>query len=418
MKNSESHEHIERKSEEGSGGSFILGWLSLGHVCVHWFQQLWPVIIPSVKASLGLSNVEIGILTSVRQFASGPLLALPSGMMSDMFRRRTAIILASAFIAFGVSHFLVAKAGTFSLIIPCVALLGVGTALWHPSAMGTLSRQFPERRGSALAIHGVGASIGDTIAPLAIGFLLLTLSWQKLLELHIVPAVLIALLVWRGLDSVYKKQVQETQRPSLRSYWDDVKDLMQNHVVMAIITVNVLTGMARLTIMTFLPIYIQDDLGYSALGLGFFWGLLHVMGAISQPVMGYLSDKFGRKSVLMPALIIYGLLYLMLAAADAGVQLIIVITALGMFFYALVNVTQATIMDVASDRIQSSTMGITGIFTQFLSLPAPIFAGFLVTKYGTESSFIFAGIATLISSVVLAAISVPKSSRPTPKMLG
>ncbi len=214
MNNSEGTEHIEEKPEEGSGGSFILGSLSLGHVCVHWFQQLWPVIIPSVKASLGLSNVEIGILTSVRQFASGPLLALPSGLISDMFRRRTALILASAFIAFGFSHFLVAKAETFSLIIPCVALLGVGTALWHPSAMGTLSRRFPERRGSALAVHGVGASIGDTIAPLAIGFLLLTLSWQRLLELHLVPAILIALLLWRGLDSVYKKQVQENQRPS------------------------------------------------------------------------------------------------------------------------------------------------------------------------------------------------------------
>ena len=142
------------------------------------------------------------------------------------------------------------------------------------------------------------------------------------------------------------------------------------------------------------------------------------MGAISQPVMGYLSDKFGRKSVLMPALIIYGLLYLMLAAADAGIQIIIVITALGMFFYALVNVTQATIMDVASDRIQSSTTGITGIFTQFLSLPAPIFAGFLVTRYGTESSFIFAGVTTLISSVVLAVISVPKPTMPTPKVSG
>ena len=136
--------------------------------------------------------------------------------------------------------------------------------------------------------------------------------------------------------------------------------------MLAIIGVNVLTGMARLTVTTFLPIYIQDDLNYSAFGLGFFWGLLHMMGAVSQPVMGYLSDKFGRKFILLPALFLYGLLYLALAVADSGVQLILVVGALGLFFYALATVTQATVMDVASDRVQSSTMGITGIFTEFI----------------------------------------------------
>lgn len=399
-------------------GSFILGALSLGHVLIHWFQQLWPVLIPSVKSGLGLSNVEIGTLTAVRQFAAGPLLAIPSGLLADLYRRRTAIILASAFVAFGLSHFLLAKVPNFFWMVPCVAFLGVGTALWHPASMGTLSRRFPERRGTALAIHGVGASIGDTIAPIAIGFLLLSVSWRGLLEFHLIPALLIALVLWVILTPLYRNQSGEETRPTLRSYWNDVKDLMSSHVVLAIIAVNVLTGMARLTIMTFLPIYIQDDLEYSAFGLGFFWALLHVMGAISQPVMGYLSDKFGRKAVLLPALVIYGLLYLALAIAEPGAQLITVVVLLGLFFYALVNVTQATIMDVATDRIQSSTMGITGVFTQFLSLPAPILAGYLVNRYGTESSFIFAGVVTLIAALVLLMIHVPKSNRPTPKTSG
>ena len=406
---------VEGEETQESKGFFILGSLSLGHVGVHWFQQLWPVIIPSVKSSLGLSNVEIGTLTAVRQFTAGPL-TLPSGLIADLYRNRTAVILASAFIAFGISHFLVAQANTFSIMIPCVALLGIGTALWHPAAIGSLSRRFPERRGTALAVHGVGASIGDTIAPIAIGFLLLTISWQRLLELQIIPAVIVALTLWKGLESTYRNQ--EGSQSSGGSYWSDIKSLIGHRVVLAIIGVNVLTGMARLTIMTFLPIFIQDDLQYSAFSLGFFWGLLHVMGAVSQPVMGYLSDKFGRKPVLLPALTLYGLLYLALAVASPGIQLVVVIASLGLFFYALANVTQATVMDVASDRIQSSTMGITNIFTQFLSLPAPIFAGFLVTRYGIKAAFLYAGVVVLMSAILLAFIHVPKSTRPTPKVLG
>ncbi len=390
-------------------------WLALGHTAVHWYQQMWPVIIPSVKASLGLTDIQIGVLSSVRQFTSGPL-GLPSGILADFFRKRTALILAVALVFFGLSYFLVAQAPSFVWMVPAVALLGVGTALWHPAAVGSLSIRFPQRRGSALAIHGIGASVGDTIAPIAIGALLLGLAWQRLLELHMIPALIIALLLWRALGSHYKEM--EGTRPSLSAYLKEAKSFVLHRVVLAIIGVNVLTGMARFSVTAFLPVYIQDDLEYSVLGLGFFWGLLHAMGVVSQPIMGYLSDKFGRKAVLVPSLVIFGLLYLALSVADSGVQLILVIGGLGLFFYALASVTQATVLDVAGANVQSSTMGITGMFSQFLALPGPIIAGVFVTQYGTESVFIFSGAVTLLAALLLAAIHVPRSSRPTPRISG
>ena len=408
-------ETLDTASSQKANGAALLVALSSGHVAVHWYQQIWPLIIPSIKASLGLTDMQLGALASVKQFTTGPLM-LPSGMLADFFRKRTAVILAAAFVFFAVSHFLVALSSTFMWIIPGVALLGVGTALWHPAAIGSLSLRFPERRGSALAAHGVGASVGDTIAPIAIGFLLLTMTWQRFLELQMIPAILLALLLWKGLGPMYRNQ--EASRPSLGAFWGDVISLLKNRVTLAIIGVNVLTGMARLSIMTFLPIYIQDDLAYSTLGLGFYWGLLHAMGAVSQPAMGYLSDKFGRKAVLLPSLLVFGLLYLALAVAAPGVQLFLVIGARGLFFYALATVTQATVMDVASSKVQSSTMGIVGIFSQFLTLPSPLIAGFLVTKYGTPSSFIYAGALTLAAALLLAVVPIPRSLGPAPKILG
>ena len=354
-------------------------------------------------------------MASVKQFTTGPL-NLPSGILADFFRKRTALILASAFLFLGLSHLLLAQASTFVWIIPFVALLGIGTALWHPAAVASVSLHFPGQRGRAPAVHGVGASLGDTVAPILIGLLLLTLSWQRLLEIHMIPALLIALVIWRIFGPIYKDE--EGIRPSMGTYLDDAKRLLQHRIVLAIMSVNVFTGMARLSIMTFLPIYIQEDLDYSTLGLGFFWGLLHAMGAVSQPAMGYLSDRFGRKAVLLPSLITFGLLYLALSVAAPGVQLILVVGALGLFFYALATITQATIMDVASDRVQASTVGITSIITQLVSLPSPIIAGLLVTRYGTESTFLYAGSLTLIAALLLAVIPVPRSERSTPRVLG
>ncbi|MQF82620.1 MFS transporter [SAR202 cluster bacterium AD-802-E10_MRT_200m] len=396
---------LERHSESRKSNNVLLqGALFFGHMGVHWFQQLWPVIIPSVKASLSLNNVEMGTLTSARQFTAGPL-NLPSGFLADRYRKHTPIILACAFLAFGTSHFLVAQAPTFGWMTLCVVLLGVGTGLWHPAAIGSLSRRFPERRGSAIAIHGVGASVGDTVAPIAIGYLLLSIPWQRLLEFHVFPAVIVALILWKSLNSIFRSEA--STQSSIGSYWSDIRILLSHPVVLTIIAVNILTRMASLSVMTFLPIYIQDDLQYSAFGLGFFWGLLHVMGALSQPIMGYLSDRLGRKFILLPALILYGILYLTLAAVETELQLILVIGALGLFFYALASLTMATVMDVASDRVQSTTQGINGVLTQFFSLPAPIVTGVIVTHYGTESAFVFSGFAVLLAAVLLALVHVP-----------
>ena len=55
--------------------------------------------------------------------------------------------------------------------------------------------------------------------------------------------------------------------------------------------------MGRIVIITFLPIYLQEHLGYSPFALGVYIALLHAMGIISQPILGYLSDRLGRKAV-------------------------------------------------------------------------------------------------------------------------
>jgi MFS family permease len=259
----------------------------------------------------------------------------------------------------------------------------------------------------------VGASVADTAAPVAIGGLLAVLAWQDLLKLHLIPAVILAFVVWRSFGSMLHKG----ERPaiSVKGYLGEIGTMVRRPMVLAILGVTGFTSMARLSVITFLPIYLKEDLGYSPFIFGVYLGLLHAMGGLSQPVMGYLSDRFGRKIVLMPSLIVFGLLYIALAAAAPGVQLTLVIIALGLFFYALANIIQATIMDAASDEVQSSTMGVTGIFGQFFSLPGPIIAGVIVSAHGRESAFIFAGSVTLLAALLLAPIHVPRSSMPTPR---
>lgn len=386
--------------------------LTLGHMAVHWFQQLWPVVIASIRQDLGLSNVELGTLSSMKQLTTGPLM-FPSGILADFARRKTALILGGAIVAFGIGYALVSQAPTYQWLLPAVLLLGVGTALWHPSAMAAISMRYPERRASALAIHGSGASVADAISPIAVGGLLLLMGWRSMLMFMLIPAVLIGLALWRGLDGTFRNQ--QSTRPTLRGYLRDVKHLLRHRVVLAIIGVTVCTSMASLATLTFLPVYLKEDLGYSNFILGVHISLLYAMGAASQPVLGSLSDRFGRKAVLLPSLFLFGLLYLLLAVVAPGIQFALVIGAMGLFFYALATVTQAAVFDVASDRVQASTMGVTSLLGQILTLPSPILAGLVVNEWGPRSAFVYAGIIVLAGALILALIKVPRSTLLTPR---
>ena len=62
----------------------LLGFLFFGHFVIHWFQQMLPMFVPMLKADLGLTDIQVGGMTTAKQAASG-VLTLPSGIMADAF---------------------------------------------------------------------------------------------------------------------------------------------------------------------------------------------------------------------------------------------------------------------------------------------------------------------------------------------
>ncbi|MDP3064676.1 MAG: MFS transporter [Chloroflexota bacterium] len=364
---------------------------------VHWYTQMVSLVLPSLKADLHLTNIQVGTITTVQQgVSSGGM--LPSGFLADRYRRHVALILAGAIIAFGLGLFLIGSAPSYAWALPAVGLMGLGTALWHPAAMGALSLRFPKQRGMALSVHGVGASIGDAVAPVAVGAIIVAVSWRTALRFHLIPAVVFALVIWRALGASFQG---EGSKASFRSYVRGIGGLLTDRQVLAIMVSNALIGMGRLSVLTFFPIYIKETLGYSTFILGVYLTLLYVMGMFSQPFMGVLSDRFGRKAVLFPSFALMGLLFLAIGFAHRGVELALVVGALGLFFYAITNITQTAIMDVASEGVQSSTMGVVGLFSQPFTLGAPVLAGYLVTEFGIRSAFWYAGAAALLAAAIL-----------------
>ncbi len=393
--------------ELGSERLKLLGVVTGGHFIIHWFQQLFPVVLPSIKLGLGLNDIQVGALTSARQLVNGTM-DLPSGMLADSTVRFRALLLASALASMGTAYLLMGIAPAFFWALIGAGLVGLGTSLWHPAAAASLSNQFPERRATALAVHGMGATVSDTLTPLGAGLLLASFSWQAVLGMQILPALLLGLVIWIGLARLFTG----TAGHSLRSAQiREIADLARNPVFVGVSVASGFMQMGRIVVLTFLPIYLQEHLRYSPFALGFHIALLHAMGTVSQPVLGLLSDHFGRKAVLFPSFMTLGLLFVLLAAATPGFQLGLVITGIGLFFYTLMNITCAAVMDVAGSKIQASSYGLSSLLVQLVVFPTPMFAGFLIGKYGIHSSFFLAGAFLFLAGLMVLPLKLYKGVR-------
>ena len=393
--------HSERK--------FLLGTLTFGHTVIHWYQQMFPVFLPMIKADLGLSAVQVGGLMTAKQGASG-LLTLPSGFAADAFNKHKATILGSALVMGGLAYVVASVAPTYFWVLVFLTMLGAASALWHPSSVSTLSLQFSDRRGTAIALHGVGASIGDSVGPLCIGAMLLVVGWKDLAQWHLIPALILAFLMWRTVRQHYSAGPGGLTR---RSYFSGIRGIFARPTVFLVMIASSFVGMARLSVTTFLPLYLAEEMNYDSFWLGFHWALLYAMGIFSQPLMGILSDKFSRKTVLLPSFATMGILYLLLPMPGGGFLLALIIAAMGMFFYGTGNIATAAVLDVASEQVQGTTQSFMTLFQQVVTMPAPIVAGFLVSHYGYATVFYYSSALLFSAAAVWAFIRIPKRAAGT-----
>jgi MFS family permease len=397
-------------AELGNGRLKLLAVITSGHFGIHWFQQLFPVVLPSLKSDLLLSDVQVGALSSVRQLINGGM-DLPCGIMADSLARHRAPLLASALLSMGIGYSLMGIMPAFAWLMIASGLIGLGTALWHPAAAASLSNSFPERRATALSIHGMGATISDTLTPLIAGLLLVSLSWQSFLAVQILPALTVALLLWAALAGQFEKAESPA---ALSTHLREMVAIGKNLTFVGITVATAFMQMGRAVVITFLPIYLQEHLGYSPFALGVYIALLHAMGTISQPILGHLSDRFGRKTILSPSFIILGLLFALLAVAPPGVPLGAVVAGIGLFFYTLLNVTFAAAMDVAASKLQATSYGLASLMMQVTTAPTPILAGWLIGRYGIHSAFLLAAALTVMGGLLFLPLKLYRGTRAEP----
>ena len=175
----------------------LLWLIALGHAFTHWCPATFYLLLPFLVRELDLSYSQAGFLITIRVVANLAV-NIPSGILVDLIGHK-ALLMALALIFTGIPYFLVGMSHSFFWVALFMAFVGVGNYLWHPAAVSTLSEKYPDRRGFAIAIHAVGPNVGEGIAPLLVGVLLLFLSWRTVLFVNLIPGIVIAFILWKYL---------------------------------------------------------------------------------------------------------------------------------------------------------------------------------------------------------------------------
>ena len=397
---------MSKISKPFSGLSLVIG-LSLGHGIKHFGQGALTVIGPLLKASMGLSEVSYALIFSSMNVSSG-LSNIPAGILSDMYRKKIAWFLAISMFTISIGYLLIGITKIYILILLGVILIGFGTSFWHAPAFGTLAARYPERKGFALSMHLTGAQIGNTIGPPIIGGLIsgVTLGsiikfsgfgWENVAIMIVIPMIITGILVLTMFKSAGS---ESTSNWSFEEYRDRTKTLLADKIILGLIVLGAMRASIHTSFQLWLAVYLKEELDYSAWVIGWHIALITAAGIISTPIMGILSDRFGRKPVIQISMTLMAIYLFLFLIFDEGLGLVILIGLLGMFFFSVMPIVTAATMDRVPKGSEGSGTALNFIGMSLIGFMAPVISGIIYKTYNFEGIAIFSGIIA-ISGILL-----------------
>lgn len=153
-------------SDKKNTGSFALGILfalSLSHCTNDMLQSVIMAVYPLVKSELALSFAQVGLITMVYQISASVFQPV-MGMVMDRHQKPWSLPMGMGFTFTGLM--LLAFVHQFWLVLVSVALVGIGSSIFHPEAARLTALASGGKRGLAQSLFQVGGNLGGSFGPL------------------------------------------------------------------------------------------------------------------------------------------------------------------------------------------------------------------------------------------------------------
>jgi len=342
-------------------------WQILGLVAgVSFFEQydlyLFSLNLRQIQADLGIAEGDLGILGSIVR--AGAILSIFITLAADRWGRRTMLLF--TVLAYTVLTGATAFAPNVEVFVALqffARAFAVGEVL---IAVVVIAEEFPpENRGWGIGALGAIQACGAGLASLMFSMVdVLPFGWRSLYLIGLVPLLLLA--YWRRTmpETMLFQTVQiaNAQQELNQSLWRPFGQLLRSSPrnLLAICSVLFFFTLGASTAGFFAPKYLQDVHAWSPAGVAILMAAGGAFGIIGNPLAGWLSDRYGRRSVSMcfstafvvVALIFYGSLGILVPFLWIGL----------IFFMMGTEVTAASYgTELFPTRYRSTASGIRGI---------------------------------------------------------
>lgn len=275
------------------GAQFVLSLAGYG----------WGPLAPFLKRAMGLNATQVGTIASIFYFAAA-LSAFPAGIAIDRYKVQKGVLfwLGLTGAPLLLSSFLY---HSYAILLIMIGIAGLGYGMGNPVAIKGLIPWFDKRtRGTVLGIRQSAVTLGGA----ASGVVLVYISQRtgpftalRAEALMIFFMLVIAFLFYEGREK--DENIPADMEPKHgQSSKLGFKGLFFNRALLTVSMITMALGLAQGIVVTFLPLYLNESLGYSSLASGYFYTLVMLSGAVGRIFWGVVSDRLlsgSRKPVLV-----------------------------------------------------------------------------------------------------------------------
>jgi MFS family permease len=323
---------------------------------LHAFTHLYGVaLLPlylRIQQDLKLASVEQAtVLVTVMGLAYF-LPSYPLGVLADRWSRKR--LLASGLAVNALGYIGLSLAPNYVICLLAVALAGFGGSFYHPSATALIARLFPEARGRALGMVGIGSSVGFFFGPIFAGWrAVATGSWRApVLELGFFGLAAALLFAWLGPAEQSPVQTERQTDPPQKLF---PAPILWSFFLGASFLLS-LRDFAGSGMATSASLFFQNAHGYSPKATGLALSGIFIASAISNPLFGRLSDG-GRLRWMAFVLVMAAGLMLVFPLVPVPWS-VLVLLAYGFFFMAGYPITEAALMEAVPDSVRGRVFGL------------------------------------------------------------
>ncbi len=365
---------------------FILGLVSL--LTDLSSQMIFPLIPLFLTGVLGAGAYAVGIVEGAAE-TTASLLKVVSGYWSDKTKKRKPFVLLGYSLS-TITKPLFAVAGTWPFVLFARVIERIGKGLRTAPRDAIVAESCDEAvRGKAYGFHramdGVGSVLGATLA-----FLLLPiLGYRNIFLFAFLPAIIATLVILfiKEKRSPVKKEVKEV---SIKLSFKELPANLRLFIIASSIFALGHFGYAFLLLKA-------KNIGLADNTAIFLYVLFYLVYTICIIPSGMLSDRIGRKPVLMAGYFVFGITSLGLIFTSNIYSILLFFIIYGIFYAMIDGVQRAFVVDLAPQHLRATALGTFHTAIGLVALPGGFIAGSLWDKISPEATFVYGLTLTMVS---------------------